>query len=152
MMLPGRGSRERRINQRTSLCRKTERRVVHSYRIPTRRCLLPCTRACANPGCQQNFLKFAENGSASRTGTPKRKKNRKGFLKGTYRGIRDHCYAPGRRRALNMIASFVQDQKGTTAIEYAIIASLIAVVIYEVVHTVGRNLDAVFDSVRNGLQ
>jgi len=51
-----------------------------------------------------------------------------------------------------MIASFVQDQKGTTAIEYAIIASLIAVVIYEVVHTVGRNLDAVFDSVRNGLQ
>ncbi|HUJ98243.1 MAG TPA: Flp family type IVb pilin [Stellaceae bacterium] len=46
---------------------------------------------------------------------------------------------------------FVQDRSGATAIEYGLIAALIAVVIIGVLTTVGKNLSAVFNSVATGL-
>lgn len=47
----------------------------------------------------------------------------------------------------NTIAEFIQDEEGVTAIEYGLIAALIAVVIIAAVRTVGLNLDAVFDRI-----
>ncbi|HEV8313917.1 MAG TPA: Flp family type IVb pilin [Burkholderiaceae bacterium] len=42
------------------------------------------------------------------------------------------------------IRLFVADEQGVTAMEYGLIAALIAVVIIGSVTTVGQNLDAVF--------
>lgn len=42
---------------------------------------------------------------------------------------------------------FLKDEEGVTAIEYGLIAALIAIVIIAAVRTVGTNLDAVFDRV-----
>ena len=46
---------------------------------------------------------------------------------------------------------FFKDEKGVTAIEYALIAAGIAVAIVLVVYSVGSNLWSVFDDVRNNL-
>ena len=46
---------------------------------------------------------------------------------------------------------FVRDERGVTAIEYGLIAALIAVVIIGTVTTVGDNLDAVFSSIGTSL-
>jgi pilus assembly protein Flp/PilA len=46
--------------------------------------------------------------------------------------------------------TIVRDESGATAIEYAFIASLIAVVIIGGVTLVGTSLSAVFSSVANG--
>jgi len=46
-----------------------------------------------------------------------------------------------------MIARFIQDENGATAIEYGLIASLIAVVIITAVGTLGTNLSTTFNSV-----
>jgi pilus assembly protein Flp/PilA len=51
----------------------------------------------------------------------------------------------------NLMTRFVQDRSGATAIEYGLIAALIAVVIIGVLTTVGKNLSAVFNSVATGL-
>lgn len=42
---------------------------------------------------------------------------------------------------------FLRDEEGVTAIEYGLIAALIAVVIIGAVSTVGTNLDTVFTTV-----
>lgn len=47
---------------------------------------------------------------------------------------------------------FRQDDKGATAIEYGLIAALIAVVIIAIVTTVGEDLVAVFTDISTGLQ
>jgi pilus assembly protein Flp/PilA len=52
---------------------------------------------------------------------------------------------------MNLISRFVRDESGATAIEYGLIAALIAVAIITVVTTVGTNLKATFTSVANGL-
>ena len=47
---------------------------------------------------------------------------------------------------------FAQDSKGVTAIEYGLIAALIAVVIIATVKSVGLSLQSVFQKVLSGLQ
>lgn len=49
------------------------------------------------------------------------------------------------------IARFVQDEEGVTAIEYGLIAALIAVVIIIAVTAVGTNLSGVFNYVAGQL-
>ena len=51
----------------------------------------------------------------------------------------------------NVFARFVKDESGATAIEYGLIAALIAVVCIGVWRTVGENLIARFGDVRDGL-
>ncbi len=47
----------------------------------------------------------------------------------------------------NLFASFVRDESGATAIEYGLIAALIAVVIIGAVSLVGTNLTTTFNTV-----
>lgn len=53
--------------------------------------------------------------------------------------------------AMNLISRFVRDESGATAIEYGLIAALIAVVIIGVLTTIGGNLTAKFGEVAAGL-
>lgn len=46
---------------------------------------------------------------------------------------------------------FLQDEEGVTAIEYGLIAALIAIVIITAVTAVGQNLVTVFNTVANAL-
>ena len=50
-----------------------------------------------------------------------------------------------------MIARFVKDESGATAIEYGLIAAGIAVAIITIVNTVGTTLTGTFTSVNNAL-
>lgn len=52
---------------------------------------------------------------------------------------------------IHSVKRFVQDEEGVTAIEYGLIAALIAVVIIGAVTTVGQNLLAVFNRVATEL-
>ena len=52
---------------------------------------------------------------------------------------------------LEMMKKFVRDEEGVTAIEYGLIAALIAVVIVVAVGEVGENLNSVFEKVRDEL-
>lgn len=47
--------------------------------------------------------------------------------------------------------SYLRNEEGVTAIEYGLIASLIAVIIIAAVTLVGTNLDATFDTVAAAL-
>jgi pilus assembly protein Flp/PilA len=47
----------------------------------------------------------------------------------------------------NLFARFVRDESGATAIEYGLIAALIAVVIIGAVQLVGTNLSTTFSTV-----
>jgi pilus assembly protein Flp/PilA len=51
----------------------------------------------------------------------------------------------------NLIARFVKDESGATAIEYGLIAAGIAVAIITAVKLVGSNLTNTFNSVANNL-
>lgn len=46
-----------------------------------------------------------------------------------------------------MITRFIQDEAGATAIEYGLIASLIAIVIIVAVGAIGTNLSSTFNNV-----
>jgi pilus assembly protein Flp/PilA len=46
-----------------------------------------------------------------------------------------------------LLRNFVQNQSGATAIEYGLIAALIAVVIITAVTAVGTNIEAVFTTI-----
>jgi pilus assembly protein Flp/PilA len=50
-----------------------------------------------------------------------------------------------------LISRFVRDESGATAIEYGLIAALIAVVIITVLTTIGSNLNTKFTSVATNL-
>ncbi len=50
-----------------------------------------------------------------------------------------------------LLFRFVQDESGVTAIEYGLIAGLIAVVIISAVTTVGTDLQAKFNAVATAL-
>jgi pilus assembly protein Flp/PilA len=52
---------------------------------------------------------------------------------------------------MNLISRFVRDESGATAIEYGLIAALIAVVIITAVQLVGTNLQTTFTSVSTAL-
>jgi len=47
----------------------------------------------------------------------------------------------------NLVARFVRDESGATAIEYGLIAALIAVVIIGAVELIGTNLSTTFSTV-----
>jgi pilus assembly protein Flp/PilA len=51
----------------------------------------------------------------------------------------------------NLLHRFIDDQSGVTAIEYGLIAALIAVAIIVAVTTVGTNLSGVFQSIAGSL-
>jgi pilus assembly protein Flp/PilA len=51
-----------------------------------------------------------------------------------------------------MLTKFIRDEQGATAIEYGLIASLIAVVIIIAVAAVGTNLSSMFTNVSNHLK
>jgi len=53
---------------------------------------------------------------------------------------------------LKKIRCFVGDESGVTAIEYGLIAGLIAVVIIAIITTVGTDLTNIFNNVSGGLQ
>ncbi len=48
------------------------------------------------------------------------------------------------KNLMNNVKRFVQDEEGVTAIEYGLIASLIAVAIIVAVGSVGTNLSGIF--------
>jgi pilus assembly protein Flp/PilA len=48
---------------------------------------------------------------------------------------------------MNFIKNFINDEDGVTAIEYGLIAALIAVVIITAVQLIGTRLDLTFDAV-----
>jgi pilus assembly protein Flp/PilA len=50
-----------------------------------------------------------------------------------------------------LMSRFVNDESGATAVEYGLIAALIAVVIITAVKTVGTNLTTVFTQVASNL-
>ena len=52
---------------------------------------------------------------------------------------------------MKKMMTFFKDERGVTAIEYALIAAGIALAIVLVVFAVGSNLWSVFDDVRNNL-
>jgi pilus assembly protein Flp/PilA len=52
---------------------------------------------------------------------------------------------------MNLFSRFVRDESGATAIEYGLIAALIAVVIITAVTTVGTNLTTTFSTVATKL-
>ena len=52
----------------------------------------------------------------------------------------------------NLVARFVKDESGATAIEYGLIAAGIAVVIITAVNLVGTNLVGKFNTVSTALQ
>lgn len=49
------------------------------------------------------------------------------------------------------ITRFLRDEEGVTAIEYGLIAALIAIVIITAVTSVGTNLNVIFQSVADAL-
>jgi pilus assembly protein Flp/PilA len=51
----------------------------------------------------------------------------------------------------NLIARFVKDESGATAIEYGLIAAGIALAIITAVNTLGTNLSGTFAKVSSGL-
>jgi pilus assembly protein Flp/PilA len=51
-----------------------------------------------------------------------------------------------------MIAHFLRNQRGATAIEYAVIASLIAIVIFAAIVPIGGSLTGIFDGARDGIE
>jgi pilus assembly protein Flp/PilA len=52
----------------------------------------------------------------------------------------------------NMFSRFVRDESGATAIEYGLIAALIAVVVIGAVTTVGSKLSGTFSSVATAVK
>jgi pilus assembly protein Flp/PilA len=52
----------------------------------------------------------------------------------------------------NLVARFVSDESGATAIEYGLIAAGIAVVIITAVNLIGTNLTGKFDTIANALK
>ena len=53
---------------------------------------------------------------------------------------------------MNLISRFIRDESGATAIEYGLIAALIAVVIITGVTAVGSNLSTTFSSLATSLK
>ena len=51
----------------------------------------------------------------------------------------------------NLVSKFIKDESGATAIEYGLIAALIAVVIIGAVTTLGETLTTTFNDVNAGL-
>lgn len=55
-------------------------------------------------------------------------------------------------KALKLIKKFVRNEDGATAIEYGLIAALIAVAVVGTMETLGSNLNSVFSNVSGKLK
>ncbi|MCE3265283.1 MAG: Flp family type IVb pilin [Pseudoduganella sp.] len=53
---------------------------------------------------------------------------------------------------MKTIKNFIRDEQGVTAIEYGLIAALIAVVIIAAVKLIGTELDKTFDKIGSSLK
>ncbi|MBN9588720.1 MAG: fimbrial protein [Alphaproteobacteria bacterium 64-11] len=53
---------------------------------------------------------------------------------------------------MNIFSRFVRDESGATAIEYGLIAALIAVVVISAVSLVGTNLSTTFTTISGNLK
>ena len=53
---------------------------------------------------------------------------------------------------MNIFSRFVRDESGATAIEYGLIAALIAVVVISAVSPVGKNLSTTFTTISGNLK
>jgi pilus assembly protein Flp/PilA len=53
---------------------------------------------------------------------------------------------------LTAIAQFIRDEEGATAVEYGLMAALIAAVIITAVQTIGTNLTTTFTTVGDALK
>jgi len=51
----------------------------------------------------------------------------------------------------NLFSRFVRDESGATAIEYGLIAALIAVAVITILTTVGTNLSTIFQKISTSL-
>ena len=58
----------------------------------------------------------------------------------------------GSEADMRFLRRFLEDQRGATAIEYGLIAALIAVVIITAVTSVGTNLRGKFNNVANAVK
>lgn len=52
----------------------------------------------------------------------------------------------------NFIKTFAKDESGATAIEYGMIAALIAVAIVGIIATLGKNLTAAFTTISTAIE
>ncbi|MEM9169528.1 MAG: Flp family type IVb pilin [Pseudomonadota bacterium] len=50
-----------------------------------------------------------------------------------------------------LVSKFLKDEEGATAIEYGLIAALIAVVVIAAIRTVGTNLSSTFQAIGTNL-
>jgi pilus assembly protein Flp/PilA len=57
-----------------------------------------------------------------------------------------------RQKARRLVGRFLRDERGTSAIEYAIIASGVSIVIVGTVATLGTAVKGFYDSVANALK
>ena len=57
----------------------------------------------------------------------------------------------GRIEMTNLVARFVKDESGATAIEYGLIAMLISVAVIAVLGAIGTSLNSTFTSVNSAL-
>lgn len=55
------------------------------------------------------------------------------------------------KNIISVVKRFINDEQGVTAIEYGLIAALIAVVIIAAVTLIGTNLNTVFNCIQNKL-
>lgn len=55
------------------------------------------------------------------------------------------------KQILTAVQSFLRDEEGVTAIEYGLIAALIAVVIIGAVTSIGGNLNVIFNKIATTL-
>ena len=62
------------------------------------------------------------------------------------------CHCKLETRMSKLISRFVRDESGATAIEYGLIAALIAVVIITALTTIGSNLNTKFTSIATTLR
>jgi pilus assembly protein Flp/PilA len=61
-------------------------------------------------------------------------------------------FHPGRKLMVTPIIRFIGDESGATAIEYALISSLIAIVIIGVLSNIGTSITNVFTEIGNNLK
>jgi Flp pilus assembly pilin Flp len=48
--------------------------------------------------------------------------------------------------------SMIREEEGATMVEYALLLSLVALVVMVSAHEIGKNLDRVFDAARNAIR
>jgi pilus assembly protein Flp/PilA len=72
-------------------------------------------------------------------------------LKILAQSARDCFYQPRRIRLRTLLSSLIRDESGVTAIEYALIAALIAVAAIAAFTLVGTNLSTTFSKIANQL-